>query len=331
MHPSIVVGMLSALLLGHGPAFAGEAEPVRQESIRKLLDVKPQDLAQSKEITPNCVASPLPTTPSGPQVNVEVSRTAADRFRITFWRQPCGSAGTDAQLILTFTPLQGSPVICANDMEITQGGFTSDDIFLTRDPSGANIDTLCGPISATTSALIREVDNQFTFNDDASFVFTYEQDSPTPDVMVNVPAYDPSQYPGGGQVRSPRGIDSGSYFDPARPGEGLFVEVGRVGTRRVLFVSWYTYDDGAPLWIIGNVDFPEDAESVTVPLQTYAGTGFGPAFNPANVTATPWGQATFRFLSCTELNFQWVRSNDGLSGNYNYVRLVEGLLGLTCS
>jgi hypothetical protein len=277
------------------------------------------------------VASPIPTVPSGPQVSVEVSRSTGDRFRITLWRQPCGSAGTDAQLILTFSPLQGSPVICANDMEITQGGFNSDDFFLTRDPSGANIDTLCGPISAPTSALIREVDNQFVFDDDAAFTYIYEQTSPTPDVMLNVPAYDPSQYPGGGQVRSPRGVDSGSYFDPARPGEGLFVEVGRVGNRRVLFVSWYTYDNGAPLWIIGNVDFPEGAESVTVPLQTFAGTGFGPAFNPANVTATAWGQATFRVLSCTELSFNWVRSSDGLSGNYNYVRLVEGLLGLTCS
>ena len=58
-----------------------------------------------------------------------------------------------------------------------------------------------------TSALIREVDDQFTFDDDDAFTYIYEQTSPTPDVMVNVPAYDPSQYPGGGQVRTPRGVD----------------------------------------------------------------------------------------------------------------------------
>jgi hypothetical protein len=331
MRLTTIITSLLCLLLGAAPAFAGDAAAARAETTRKLLEVKPSDLHQAKEITPNCVASPIPTTPIGPQVNVEVSRTAGDRFRITIWRQPCGSEGTDAQLILTFTPLQGSPVICANDMEITQGGFNSDDFFLTRDPSGAAIDTLCGAISMPTSALIREVDNQFVFNDDAAFTYIYEQDSPTPDVMVSVPAYDASQYPGGGQVRSPRGVDSGSYFDPARPGEGLFIEVGRVGNRRVLFVSWYTYRDGVPLWIIGNVDFPEGAERVTVPLQTFAGTGFGPAFNPAEVVATPWGEASFQVLSCTELSFNWVRSSDGLSGNYNYVRLVEGLLGLNCS
>ncbi len=319
---------LSCLLLGNVPAIAQDAALAREETTLKLLEVKPRHLAQAKEITPNCVANPIPTTPGGPRTTIEISRSNGEHFQITLWRQPCGSGTTDAQLILTFVPLQGSPVICANDMKIIQGGVESDDFFLTRDPSGASSDTLCGPVSVPTSALIRVVDNLFVFDDDAAFSFVYEQTSPSPDVTVNIPAYDPSQYPGGG-VRPPHGIDSGSYFDPSRPFEGVFVEVGRVGDRRVLFVSWYTYDNGAPLWIIGNVDFPEGAHSVTMPMSTYAGTGFGPNFNPSEVVATHWGHATFSVLSCSELSFNWIR-NDGLSGNYNYVRLVEGLLGTTC-
>lgn len=330
MNTAVRICLLMCLLWAQ-TSTASDRSQAPAQTAAKLLDVKSELLAQPKEITPNCVANPIPVTPSGPQVSTEVSRTAGDRFRIVIWRQPCGSAGTDAQLILTFVPLQGSPLICANDMELRQGGVTSDDFFLTRDPSGANIDTLCGSISQATSALIREVDGAFSFDDDLAFTFVYEQDSPTPDVTLAVPAYDASQYPGGGMLRSPQGIDSGSYYDPARPGEGIFVEVGRVGNRRVLFISWYTYQDGMPLWIIGNVDFPDGATSVTVPLLTFSGTGFGPAFNPAQVVSAAWGQATFRILSCTELSFDWVRSSDGLTGSYQYVRLVEGLLGTQCS
>lgn len=282
--------------------------------------------ALAKEITPGCLANPLPTTPSGPEVAAEIQRVAGERFRIVIWRRPC--SGNDGQLILTFTPLAGSPQICANDMEITQGGVTSDDFFLSTDANG-NGATLCGPISATTSVLVREVDGAFTFDDDAAFVFTYEQDSPTPDLMLNVAAYDPSLYPGGGQFRSPSGNLSGSYYDAARPGEGLFIEIGQVGERRVLFVSWYTYFQGVQRWIIGNVDFPPGATNVTVPLLITAGTSFGSQFNPADVQYIPWGSATFRFLSCTELSFDWA-SNEGESGTYSYVRLVNGLLGVSC-
>ncbi|MCB1608159.1 MAG: hypothetical protein KDI71_14415 [Xanthomonadales bacterium] len=280
-----------------------------------------------KEITPGCLANPLPSMPSGPSVSVEVQRGAGERFRLVIWRRPC--SGNDGQLILTFTPLAGSPQICANDMEITQGGVRSDDFYLSTDAGGSAAQTLCGPISTTTSALIREIDGNFTFDDDLAFVFTYEQTSPTPDVMVNVAAYDPSLYPAGGQIRSPSGNLSGSYYDAARPGEGLFIEIGQVGDRRVLFVSWYTYFQGMQRWIIGNVDFPAGATSVTVPLQITAGTGFGTQFNPANVQYIPWGSATFRFLSCTELSFDWA-SNEGESGTYSYVRLVNGLLGVSC-
>ena len=135
--------------------------------------------------------------------------------------------------------------------------------------------------------------------------------------------------PSGVQVRSPDGNLSGSYYDPARPGEGLFIEIGQVGERRILFVSWYTYFQGSQRWIIGNVDFAPGATDVTVPLSVTAGTGFGVNFNPANVQFTEWGSATFRFLSCTELGFDW-RSNDGETGSYSYVRLVDGLLGVSC-
>jgi len=282
-----------------------------------------------KEITPGCLANPLPTNPNGPSISAEIERVAGERFRLVIWRRPCGS-DTDAQLILTFTPLTGAPQICADDMEITQGAVRSDDFFLSTDASAAAAQTLCGPIAATTSALIREIDDAIVFDDDAAFVFSYEQDSPTPDLMLSVAAYDSTQYPAGGQVRSPHGNLSGSYYDAARPGEGMFVEVGRVGERRVLFISWYTYFQGAQRWIIGNVDFPEGATSVTVPLSITAGTGFGANFNPDDVQTIEWGSAVFRFLSCTEMGFDWV-NNDGESGSYSYVRLVEGLLGESCT
>lgn len=64
---------------------------------------------------------------------------------------------------------------------------------------------------------------------------------------------------------------SGSYYDPARSGEGVPVEVGQVAMRPVLFLTRYTYAGSLQRWIAGNIDFDAGDTHVDVPLITTTG------------------------------------------------------------
>lgn len=286
----------------------------------------------TKEITPGCLTTPIPTTPTGPTWSFEINTFTASSpevVRGTFWRKPCATAN-DAQLILTFTVVSGSPFVCGGNGNLVQNSQQTDDIFFDTSPNSTSIDSLCGDLFVTTSVVIDERDNSFSFNDDAAFTFIYESSSSSvPDAVVNVGAYDPAAYGAVGQSQSIAGKLSGSYYTPSRNGEGALVEIGRIGARRTFFLTWYTYAGGSQRWIVGNVDYPAGATQVTIPLIVTSGGQFGSAFNPSQVQVSPFGSATVSFPTCTTMRFQWAETG-GQSAVYNYERLVEGLEGIAC-
>jgi hypothetical protein len=287
---------------------------------------------QPKEITIGCVATPLPTTPSGPSVSFEanVGTPGAPRvIRGVLWRRPCAGAG-DAQLIITFTPVSGAPLLCHTEAELIQGGVRTDNFFFDTNPNSSALETFCANLTQSTSVVIDEREAGFTFDDDLAFTFVYEVDSNVgPDVAVNVPAYDPAAYGAVGGNLLLSGKFSGSYFDPARAGEGMLLEIGRVGARRTVFLAWFTYVGGVQRWLVGNVDIAAGVNSVVIPISVTSGGQFGAAFNPAQVQSTPFGSVTLSFPGCTQMRFQWVE-NGGQSGVFNYQRLVDGLDGVVC-
>lgn len=191
------------------------------------------------------------------------------------------------------------------------------------------IDSFCGDLFVPTSVVIDERDNSFNFDDDAAFTFIYEGGSSVPNAVVNVGAYDPAAYGQGGQSQAITGKLSGSYYDPARNGEGVLAEVGRIGTRRTFFITWYTYAGGTQRWVVGNVDYASGATQVVVPLILTTGGQFGSAFNPSQVQVSSFGSATVSFPTCATMRFQWSETG-GQSAVYNYQRLVEGLEGIAC-
>lgn len=285
---------------------------------------------QASSITPYCVPWPIPTLPH-PSAAFNRRTTWRDNgaiLQIDYWRQPCSA--DDGQLVLTFTPVQGAPVICGGAPgEIIQNGERTSSFRFVRAVDGSAGDVLCGPIVAPVSVLIHIDDPDFVLDDNQPLEI-YDEWGPGPNpnwYITDLPAYT------GGPHALPtlplHGDFSGSYFDPSRPGEGVLLEVGQIGQRRVLQLSWYTYDEGRPLWIFGNVDFEAGAHSVTLQLSTYAGARFGIEFDPADVVATPWGEAVVSFRSCQHLDFDWVRA-DGMQGEYRYSRLVQRLLGDGC-
>ena len=122
----------------------------------------------------------------------------------------------------------------------------------------------------------------------------------------------------------------GAWWDPERAGEGVTVDVARTDDgRTVLFIAWFTYLDGGQQWIAGNVDLTDGATVAVLPLVRGTGAQFGAAFDPADVTLAPWGEATVRFFSCRELVIDYTGPDD-ISGLLVLQRLVGLPAGVAC-
>ena len=319
------MGLLLASTAMAGQALE-QAERMLANAQAQLQMAKSANPLALKEISPGCVQTPLPTAITGPSVAFEVATGSAQTVRVVAWRRPCSA--NDGQLLLTFTPIIGTPFICGSAMKIRIGGLETDDLFLDANPNDGVGTSFCGNLTATTTFVIHEFDNAVVFDDDFAFTLIYESDF-GPDASVLVPAYDSTQYGSGTGLLPIAGKHSGSYYIPARNGEGVLLEIGRIGTRKVLFVTWYTYYLGQQRWIFGNVDFAAGATSATVPMFITTGGQFGAAFQPSQVMIAPWGQATVSFPSCSSMRLQWAEAG-GQTGSYLYERPLDGLEGISC-
>ena len=126
---------------------------------------------------------------------------------------------------------------------------------------------------------------------------------------------------------------SGDWFDPATPGQGLFVELNPIA--EVIFVVWYTYakDSASQIeegergqrWYTGLGKFVPG--TFTLPMTLYQTTGgvIGGSTDPAFAIRTlVAGTATARFFDCltAQLTFQIdTGSNAGASGTINLSRV----------
>lgn len=312
-------------------AASAAAEDPRPQAARQLHNAQQvwaqaQASAGQKEITPGCVPTPIPTTPSGPSWSFEVQTSAAARLRGTAWRRPCGG-NNDAQFILTLEPVSGTPFACGTEIELTIGAQRTDDIFLDVNPNDGVGTSFCANLAARTSFVLHEFDGAFAWDDDGAFGLTWESDVAA-DATIQVPAYDAGQYMVGGDLAL-SGKLAGSYYEPTRDREGVLIELGQLGGARVVFLTWYTYFQGQQRWIVGNTTYTPGATSATIPLIVTTGGQFGAAYNPAQVQVSPWGTATVSFPSCARMRFQWSETG-GQGGLYEYQRLLTGLDGVSC-
>jgi hypothetical protein len=121
---------------------------------------------------------------------------------------------------------------------------------------------------------------------------------------------------------------SGSFFDPARDGEGIFVQWLDTGQ---VVVIWYTYDpEGNQFWTISG-ETTINGNSVTASMLYPAGsTSFGSGFNPAEVDIQPWGTLTLTYSGCNQVRLDYESTVSGFgSGGLDYVRLTS-LSGTSC-
>jgi DNA-binding beta-propeller fold protein YncE len=90
---------------------------------------------------------------------------------------------------------------------------------------------------------------------------------------------------------------------------------------------------GSQYWITGLATLA--ANTLDIPdAYTTLGTGFGPAFDPAQVRRLPWGRIKLTFTSCTEAMFEWQSSAAGSagfgSGSYRVQRILRNQATTAC-
>ena len=114
------------------------------------------------------------------------------------------------------------------------------------------------------------------------------------------------------QVSLTEGGASGSWYNPARDGEGIFVEIVRTNGVPRISVAWFTYDlDGFQMHLTGAGDLTINQTTVTISVQVTNGPEFGDAYNPLDLNKQDWGTITLAFDTCG-------------SGVLSYASIIEG-------
>ena len=136
------------------------------------------------------------------------------------------------------------------------------------------------------------------------------------------------------QLNLADGTASGQWYNPARDGEGFYVEIIDTGGNLQISVAMYSYNEvGDQLWLIGNVPIEDGDLGAKVPVYLVEGPVWGPMYDPADRTGLdePFGNIIVRFPSCDRAFFMVQSNVQGLeSGHYSLARLTD-LVGVDCT
>ncbi|MFO0040844.1 MAG: hypothetical protein ACK55W_02685 [Pseudomonadota bacterium] len=277
----------------------------------------------AKEFSPDCLPAALPVQPTGATASREVVDADGGRLRVTLWRVPCTT--DDAQAILTFVPVSGRPRVGA--VRVAQAGRIANfpDLISSVQP----LTFLFGPLDTPTSALL-SVTLDPPFDDDCAFEVQYLPPGASAAFPLALGAEPGAacvlSFGAAGAALSQR--LAGTWFDPARAGEGVATDFLVAEGQRIAFLSWYTYEGGQQRYLVGNAPYAQGDRSVRLGLVETGGAQFGAAFRPEAVTRRAWGEATLSFPDCGRLLLSWRRA-DGLAGELRLVRL-GGADGVAC-
>lgn len=125
----------------------------------------------------------------------------------------------------------------------------------------------------------------------------------------------------GTQLNTSIDVDfSGLWFNPDENGHGLQLEqIESNGTKAINF-SWFAYHQGKPFWLVGIA--PLEGQNARIPVSFTRGTGFGGAFNSADVEVIPWGFVDLE-LNDERLNLAWETNHpDFVDGQMQMQRLA---------
>jgi hypothetical protein len=121
---------------------------------------------------------------------------------------------------------------------------------------------------------------------------------------------------------------SGTWWNPAKSGEGILLEVD---SNRFLYASFYTYGpDGTQTWLVAALD---SADGTTANVTVYKPEG-GTWGDPSGAdTGIVWGTGVFMFPKCTEGSFVFTPNQAMMDMGYTEVSYdLERILpsGISC-
>lgn len=121
---------------------------------------------------------------------------------------------------------------------------------------------------------------------------------------------------------------TGSWYDPAKVGQGFNLDVVDNSSGKTAVLYWYTYDAaGRPLWLYGQAVIPA-GNSVSMDLFEVSGPRFAQDFSANQLGLNRFGQIQLSFSSCTA--GAAVYSGTLGIGSFNLSRLTQGFGG-TCT
>lgn len=124
-----------------------------------------------------------------------------------------------------------------------------------------------------------------------------------------------------------RGDFSGTWYDPLQPGHGVMLEVRDRGQATV---AWFTFDPaGEPMWLFGNAAV--EGDKLRAQMSRVEGGAFPPAFDPALVESTPWGELLLSFTGCDAGSMQWTPTATGFATGQMPLARLTAAQGARCN
>jgi|GEM_PF-541165 len=113
-------------------------------------------------------------------------------------------------------------------------------------------------------------------------------------------------------------------------GQGVFINIARVNDRPNFVVTWYSYLDGVPIWLVGSQPFDYGVEQLTIPMSITSGGQWGNNFVSDDVVVSEWGNVTVNFTDCSAGLLQY----EAIDENFGFGSIVLNRLtntdGLSC-
>jgi len=127
------------------------------------------------------------------------------------------------------------------------------------------------------------------------------------------------------------GYMSGSWYNPAQPGQGFQLEF--TDQNATLLAVWLTYapDGSGPIWVYIQGPYDTTSNSVTAPAEIIGGGKFPPAFATTDLVHTAWGSITFTFEDCDHGTVSWNSTIPGYASGSMPISRLSHIAGTACA
>ncbi|WP_376695933.1 hypothetical protein [Wenzhouxiangella sp. EGI_FJ10305] len=118
---------------------------------------------------------------------------------------------------------------------------------------------------------------------------------------------------------------TGNYSEAGKDGRGLILDIVPNNDQEFgngVLAQWFTYRDGAPLWLIAVGSIDQNTNTAELDVLELEGGTFGPDFVAGDATQESWGSATLQFNSCNSITMDYDGA-DG-SGTLDLQPVVQG-------